>query len=187
MHQRWLRFDRKRLLVKAPDRHDVRGAVSQWQRAHRGRRAAPTVLLALSVHLLFAVPAAAVDPIFTGFFGSTALRGYDAVAYFSEGRAVPGLRDFSTEWMGATWRFSTLEHLERFDTEPEKYAPQYGGYCAYAMARGDTVSSDPKAWSIVDGKLYVNYSAPVKRNWDRNAMMYIEQADTHWPRLRDAN
>ncbi|MCG8692993.1 MAG: hypothetical protein MI806_17465 [Minwuiales bacterium] len=110
-----------------------------------------------------------------------AIDGTDAVAYFTQGKPVAGSPDFSHDWMGATWRFSTEENRAKFAADPEAYAPQYGGYCAYAVSEGYTASTVPEAWKIVDGKLYLNYSRGVQRRWERNIPERIEAANANWP------
>lgn len=110
-----------------------------------------------------------------------AIRGYDPVAYFAEGRPVKGLREFSHQWQGATWRFASAQNRERFAADPRKFAPQYGGYCAYGVANNYAVSVDPAAWRIVDGKLYLNYSKGVQADWNRDIPGYIGKADANWP------
>ncbi len=127
----------------------------------------------------------AVDPIYTGFFSNEAIKGYDAVAYFTEDKPIKGSDQFSFEYMGATWKFSSAEHLDLFKADPEAYAPQYGGYCAYAVANGDTASAEPDLWTINDGKLYLNYSRRINVRWRENMQAYIEQADRLWPQIRD--
>jgi hypothetical protein len=86
--------------------------------------------------------------------------------------------------MGGEWRFASAESRARFLESPERYAPQYGGYCAWAMARGEAVSSDPEAWSIVEGKLYLNYSASVQKQWEAARDESIRKADAAWPAVR---
>lgn len=110
-----------------------------------------------------------------------AIRGYDPVAYFKLGKPTMGSAEFSTEWQGATYRFANAEHLAAFQADPEAYAPQYGGYCAYAVSQGATAPIDPQAWAIADGKLYLNYSPGVQRRWKMNAAGYIRDADANWP------
>jgi hypothetical protein len=110
-----------------------------------------------------------------------ALDGYDAVAYFTESRAVPGRAEFEHQWDGARWRFASAANRDRFAKEPQRFAPQFGGYCAYAVSRGYTASADPEAWSVVDGKLYVNYSRSVRNTWEKDAASYIRQAEANWP------
>jgi len=125
-------------------------------------------------------PAAAKDPVYSSFFG-TAIDGTDPVAYFTEGRPVEGSSDFTHDWNGATWRFSSAENRARFAANPEAYAPQYGGYCAWAVSQGYTASTDPEAWKIVDGKLYLNYSKSVQTTWERDIAGNIRAGDANWP------
>jgi hypothetical protein len=122
-----------------------------------------------------------VDPI-RGDDG-LAIRGYDPVAYFKQSRAVKGSAQFRHSWMGVEWRFFNAEDRDLFAAEPEKYAPQYGGYCAYAVSQGHTASVDPEAWRIVDGKLYLNYSKGVQKTWEKDIPAYIQKADKNWPEL----
>ncbi|MFC3852082.1 YHS domain-containing (seleno)protein [Salinispirillum marinum] len=144
-----------------------------------------TPLLISALLLLFGLPAisSAIEPVYTGFLSSHAIQGYDTVAYFTENQAVKGDPNIASEWNGATWLFSTPEHQALFDANPEAYAPQYGGYCAYAMADGNAVRVDPKAFSIVDGKLYLNFSQSVQTRWENNQSSFITAADQHWPAL----
>jgi hypothetical protein len=86
-------------------------------------------------------------------------------------------------WQGTTWIFASAENRDRFQADPERYAPQYGGYCAYAVSKGHTASIDPKAWTIVDGKLYLNYSKGVKKKWEQDVPGNIVKADKNWPDL----
>lgn len=114
-----------------------------------------------------------------------AVNGYDTVAYFKEGKPVEGKTEFSTDWNGAKWNFSTAENRDKFVENPEKYAPQYGGYCAYAVSQNYTASADPHAWKIVDGKLYVNYNKSVQETWEEDIPNYIASADKNWSVLAD--
>ena len=120
------------------------------------------------------------DEVYTGFFSNDAIRGYDAVAYFTRGKPVKGSNDYSFMYKGARWKFSTAEHLDLFMLDPEAYAPQYGGYCAYAIANGETVSAEPDLWTIHNGKLYLNYNRRTNRLWKENMEQYIKQADKEW-------
>ncbi len=115
--------------------------------------------------------------------GGVAVDGTDVVAYFKEGRPVSGNRDITYDWKGVTWRFSTEANREAFVAEPEAYAPQYGGYCAWAVSEGYTASTTPEAWKIVDGKLYLNYSRRIQRKWERDIPARISAADGHWPNV----
>lgn len=110
-----------------------------------------------------------------------AIDGTDPVAYFTQSGPVAGIPTLTHEWMGARWQFSTQENLDAFAADPEAYAPQYGGYCAYAVSEGYTASTTPKAWKIVDGKLYLNYSRRVQRRWERDIPERIISADANWP------
>jgi YHS domain-containing protein len=128
----------------------------------------------------FAAAAAAQKPeIYAERAG--AIRGYDPVAYFTENRPAKGSDKFTHQWKGATWRFSSAENRDRFAAAPDKFAPQYGGYCAYGVAQNYAVSIDPHAWSIVEGKLYLNYSKSVRQDWNRDIPGYIRKADANWP------
>ncbi|PSB22741.1 hypothetical protein C7B61_02425 [filamentous cyanobacterium CCP1] len=110
-----------------------------------------------------------------------AIEGADPVAYFTQGEAMLGSSEFEYEWNGATWRFTSAEHRDLFASSPEAYAPQYGGYCAYAVSQGGLASIDPEAWRIVDGKLYLNYDAQVQQIWNQDIPGYIASADANWP------
>ncbi|MEM8790479.1 MAG: YHS domain-containing (seleno)protein [Pseudomonadota bacterium] len=125
---------------------------------------------------------AAQDPIYQSFFG-TAIDGTDPVSYFTEGKPVEGSSEHTMDWNGATWRFSSAENLAKFAANPEKFAPQYGGYCAWAVSQGYTASTDPDAWSIVDGKLYLNYNQSVQEKWERDIPNLIARGDANWPEV----
>lgn len=113
-----------------------------------------------------------------------AIRGYDTVAYFTEGKPVKGKPSLKTTWNGSTWQFSSQENLDRFKANPAKYAPAYGGYCAWAMAQGYTASTVPEAWDIKDGKLYLNYNLSIRKNWRTDIPGHIKQGDANWPKVR---
>lgn len=109
-----------------------------------------------------------------------AIRGYDPVAYFTESRPVFGRSDITARHDGAVYHFASEENRELFEARPTYYAPQYGGYCAYAMSKGFVVSSDPNAWTIHNDKLYLNFSLSVRKTWLKRKAEYIEKADRHW-------
>jgi YHS domain-containing protein len=140
--------------------------------------------LVLALALAASGAARAGDATYTNWRG-LALSGYDAVAYFVDGRPIEGSSEHALEWRDATWRFASAENLARFRADPERYAPQYGGYCAWAVSQGYTASADPEAWRIVDGKLYVNYDADVQREWETDVPGHIARANANWPKLRD--
>jgi YHS domain-containing protein len=112
-----------------------------------------------------------------------ALRGYDAVAYFTGGKLAAGRAEFQHKWQDAIWYFSSAANRDAFAKNPEKYAPQYGGYCAWAVAHNYTADGDPQAWKIVDGKLYLNYNLQVREMWEKAIPTYIKKGDENWPRL----
>lgn len=112
-----------------------------------------------------------------------AIKGYDTVAYFTQGKPVPGKADFEHEWQNAKWRFSSAEHRELFASAPDKYAPRYGGFCAGGMALGWKAPIDPEAWVIVDGKLYLNYSKGGRDDFAADPAPQIAKADDNWERL----
>ncbi|MEL8056163.1 MAG: YHS domain-containing (seleno)protein [Pseudomonadota bacterium] len=135
------------------------------------------------VPVVAATPAAYADkdPIQTGRFSNTALQGYDTVAYFTDGAPKKGSKEFSTDYKGAEFRFSSAENLALFTADPAEYAPQYGGYCAWAVSQGNTAPGDAERWAIVDGKLYLNYNKSIQKKWDADRAGFIEKADTEWP------
>ena len=124
----------------------------------------------------------------TAYFAEdgVAIRGYDPVAYFDQGAPVEGSAENSLEWQGVTWHFASADHRSAFEQNPQKYAPAYGGFCAYAVAKDQLASIDPEAWKIVDGKLYLNYSTGIQKKWEQDVPGYIEQAEMNWPELNPA-
>lgn len=128
----------------------------------------------------FSAVAASEDPIETGTFNNKAIYGFDTVAYFTQNAAVKGDESISTQWRGATWYFSSNEHKALFDANPEQYAPQYGGYCSYAMSKGRFVGVDEEAFTIYNGKLYLNYSKSVREDWLEDKDSFIEKADKEY-------
>jgi len=122
---------------------------------------------------------AAESPVFATDDG--AIRGYDPVAYFAVGEPTKGSDKFTASWQGATFKFASAANLELFQAEPAAYVPQYGGYCAYAVAKGATAGTVPEAWTIVEGKLYLNYSLGVRQRWRKDVPGHIAAADQNWP------
>ena len=113
--------------------------------------------------------------------GGVAVDGSDVVAYFTQGAPVAGDPAITHEYMGATWHFSSAANRDLFAADPAAYAPQYGGYCAYAVSQGYTAPTVPEAWSIVDDKLYLNFSTSVRSRWERDIPAHIAAADANWP------
>ena len=141
--------------------------------------------LAISV----ALPAAALAAGFDVNVTTTdlALRGYDPVSYFTDGAPTPGEIDITAEHQGATYRFASAEHKAMFEADPAKYAPQYGGYCAFGLAQGYKFDGDPQVWKIVDDKLYLNLSSKVSTIWQQDVPGNIENADAKWQMVKDAD
>jgi YHS domain-containing protein len=124
------------------------------------------------------------DSVNTGYFGGVAIMGYDTVAYFTEGKAVKGSEEFSYEWLGTPWHFANAKHREMFMSEPLKYAPQYGGYCAGEVGNGSvTLNNDPEAFKIIDGKLYLIYDKGDAEWFAAHAADAVPQADSKWPKV----
>lgn len=121
--------------------------------------------------------------VFADFKSKLALDGYDPVAYFNAGKPERGNPAHRASWNGATWHFASPENKAAFEANPQAFAPQYGGYCAWALSEGYTAKGDPHAWRIVDGKLYVNYNASVQRNWEKNISGHIAKGDRNWPKV----
>jgi YHS domain-containing protein len=146
--------------------------------------AAHHLVLAIFIAGVFTVltngAALAADPKIYSSWGK-AIKGYDPVAYFTSSKPVEGDSKFTHEWNGATWRFASAENRDKFKSEPEKYAPQFGGYCAWAVSQGYVAPTDPDAWKIVDGKLYLNYSASVQKQWASNQTKFISDGHANWP------
>lgn len=112
-----------------------------------------------------------------------AIEGYDPVAYFTMGKPVKGNEDYSATWMGARWRFASAGHRDLFEKDPERYAPRYGGYCAYGVANNYLVDIDPEAWTIHEDRLYLNFSLSVRDLWKEDIPRHIRMADINWPVL----
>ena len=113
--------------------------------------------------------------------GDLALQGYDAVAYWTSGQPTLGSPSFEHRWKDAAWRFSTAANRDQFAKDPARYAPEFGGYCAYAVSRGYTADIDPNAWRIIDGRLYLNYSKRVQKLWEEDVPGNIAKGRQNWP------
>jgi len=141
------------------------------------------VQLTIICTMVLSGSAFALDPTYTGYFSSEAIKGYDTVAYFTEGKPVKGRDEYSTEHNQATWLFSSQQNLDLFLANPDMYAPQYGGYCAYAVATNTTASIKPELFTVVNDKLYLNYSKSINEKWLAQRDSYIVDADKNWPKL----
>jgi YHS domain-containing protein len=111
---------------------------------------------------------------------NAAIKGYDTVSYFTAGKALKGNESFTFQWHDMTWYFLTKENRDLFLTSPEKYAPQYDGYCAWAMTEGRKAQTEPEEWKIVSGKLYLNCSRTAYEKWSMDIPGNIKKADTNW-------
>jgi YHS domain-containing protein len=126
----------------------------------------------------------AAERINTTLFGNLAVEGYDPVSYFTKGEPTKGKRAHKFEYNNATWRFESEENLERFKADPKRYAPQFGGFCAWAVSQGYTASIDPDVWNIVDNKLYLNYSLSTRERWARDIQGNIAKGRHNWEALK---
>jgi len=148
------------------------------------------LLMAFAMGSIFVTTAAhAAPPVNTlkpGLFGGrsdTAILGFDPVAYFTDGKPVKGQDSFTHEYLGAKWKFASQAHLDLFKSDPRKYVPQYGGYCAYGVAQDNLVSIEPDKFRVIDGKLYLNYDADVQTKWLKDPAGFIKQADSKFQAL----
>lgn len=114
-----------------------------------------------------------------------AIGGYDVVSYFTENKPVKGIETISVTWKDAKWLFSTKKNADLFKANPEKYAPQYGGYCAYGCSRGYKAKTDADAYTITNGKLYFNYNLKTREAWSKDIKAYVEKADQEWEKIKD--
>tara|TARA_R110000850_G_scaffold148616_3_gene270854 strand:- start:1214 stop:1648 length:435 start_codon:yes stop_codon:yes gene_type:complete len=110
-----------------------------------------------------------------------AANGHDVVAYFTQAAPVPGQAQFTTMYDGARFAFASAETRDMFTANPAQYAPQYGGWCAFAMAQNAQASTVPEAWSVVENRLYLNFSLDVRTTWRRDPAGYIARANANWP------
>ena len=138
------------------------------------------ITLALTFTAVSAPPALAADTIYTSWKNNLAAGGYDTVSFFS-GKPQIGKKEYAFDYAGAKWRFATRGNLDLFKTNPEAFMPQYGGYCAYAASKGAIATSVPDAWTIYEGKLYLNFSQDVRDIWRRDIPGNILRADGYWP------
>ena len=142
-------------------------------------------MLRLTILVLFSMTTAFAQqsPVFAP--AGKAIRGYDPVAYFTDSKPVLGDSTLSYTYQGATWYFANATNRDTFKADPDKYAPQYGGYCAYGTSQGHKAPTEADAWTINDGKLYFNYSKKVQTLWNKDRTGNISKADTNWPTIKD--
>ena len=149
------------------------------------RNSASAVAFTLAA-IVSSTSAFADDSVNTGYFGGVAIMGYDPVAYFTEGKPVKGSEKFSYDWLGTPWHFASENHQQMFISEPDKYAPQYGGYCAPEVATtgSATINIDPKAFKIIDGKLYLVYDPGSAAFFEDNSKELVPKANDNWPKVQ---
>ena len=146
------------------------------------KKAIMTAGACLTGLMLGGAPALADNTVNTGYFGGVAIKGYDPVAYFTEGRSMKGSEEFAYDWLGTPWHFASRKHRDLFVSEPVKYAPQFGGYCAGEVAfEGITVNIDPDAWRIIEGKLYLYGDKTI--DLIPPPAGYLTKAEANWPKL----
>ena len=150
----------------------------------RGYIKSAAVAVALGLATFVGSSAVIAKPTYTGLFGNTAAGGYDVVSYFT-GKGTPqqGNKTFSVTYQGATYLFTNKANADAFKALPAKYAPQYGGYCAWAMAGGSKAPGDPEYYRVVDGKLYLNYSKGVQDKWVKDIQGFITKANGEWGKI----
>ena len=143
------------------------------------------LILALVSTTVSAVPVQAAEAIYTSWKNNLAVGGYDTVSFFS-GKPQQGKKEYTYSYAGAEWRFSTRGNLDLFKTNPSAFMPQYGGYCAWAIAHNKLAKGSPKYWYVEDGKLYLNFNNRIKRRWEKDVPSYVRKAENYWPAiLRD--
>ena len=142
-----------------------------------------TVLFALSSLFVGIENSQAAKAISTTFFGSKAIGGYDAVAYHTSKKAIAGSKTYQTSWKGANWLFANAANLKAFKSNPKKYAPSYGGYCAWAAADNRLVKADPSIFDLHEGKLYLNYNKKTQSDWNADRTGMVIRGDKNYPRL----
>ncbi len=134
--------------------------------------------------LLSGTHMALAQDVNTGWFSDIAIKGYDPVAYFTENRPVKGQKQHSVRWRDARWLFASEANRRAFVENPDRYAPQYGGFCAWAVAHGDRADIDPEQFTVHEGRLYLNYNARIQQKWSEDKAALIEAADEQWPKLQ---
>lgn len=145
------------------------------------RRVLAALSLALAAALALPAPGAAADSVFAP--GGIAIGGYDPVAYFVAGQPQPGSAEHALKWRGVLWYFSSAENMTAFEMNPKGYAPQYGGYCAYALAQGEVAGSDPRSFAIHEGRLYLTQSEGLRARWVKDIATHVAAGDANWRSL----
>ena len=140
--------------------------------------------LLLPAVLLFASPTLAADPISTSWRNDVAVNGWDIISFW-QGDPIKGDKDFEHVFMGAEWRFASEANRDLFAINPESFLPEFGGYCAWAVAHDKLARGNPEHWTLVDGKLYFNFNDRTDRLWAENRSAWIAKAERYWPGVLD--
>lgn len=135
------------------------------------------------VSLLALVTVAFASPVNVDSNG-IAIQGHDPVSYFTDGKPVKGSSDYSAEHNGAIYHFASMEHQEIFKANPDKYAPQYGGYCAYGLSYGSKAPVEVDKFSVVDGKLYLNFNGNIQSRWEKDISGHVSKANANWKKIK---
>lgn len=143
---------------------------------------ASKIALLVALALVTTTVAWAIEPVNAKGRDRVAIHGYDPVSYFS-GVPERGSTSWVHPWMNSVWHFASAANRDLFAAEPERYAPQYGGYCAYAVSKGSIADVDPEAWTVVGDKLYLNYSISIRTKWRKDIPGNVAKADRNWPKL----
>ena len=143
------------------------------------RNAALASAMGFAAIAVLPVPLQAAEEV--NIVNGAAVHGFDVVAYFTDGKPTEGKAEFTAEHDGATYRFASAENRDKFAADPAKYAPQYGGYCAFGTAMGRKFDGDPQAWKIVDDKLYLNLNKDVQQRWVADIAGFVRGANNNWP------
>lgn len=144
------------------------------------------IILASVLVLSSCSDAPKADLVYTSWLDDQAIGGYDLVSFFS-GKPIIGNETYQIEYMDATWSFSSQANMELFQTNPPAFLPQYGGYCAWAMAHGKLAKGSPESWHVRDGRLYFNYNGRIHEQWVRDVPGFIVKANQNWPRFKDVD
>ncbi len=141
-----------------------------------------SVLFLIAFFIFGLFPILGKNPLINKNKSKYAISGYDSVAYFTEKRSKKGNKKYRYQWKKAQWLFSNKKNLQLFKKNPKKYAPQYGGYCAFAVSKGFSERVSPEdSWTIYNNKLYLNYNRKIYRKWHANTDSYIKKANKAWP------
>ncbi len=145
--------------------------------------AGAAAVIAIVAGLMVARPSSAI-PTINQTADHVAIKGYDTVAYFTKSKPVKGSPEYQSKWQDAIWQFASGSHRDLFEANPERYAPQFGGYCALGIAAGEYAQIDPEAWTIVEGKLYFNNSKDYQTVWKKAPEAYMVTAQYNWSENR---